>query len=170
MYYSARIPIDGGEVAYGKGIIKGMGLTFRQMLEKPDTIEYPEETRPIPVYARTNLVWFEERCTGCSSCAQACPDGCILVATSQDGEGRRNIDRYEIDFRICMYCGLCTEACPYEAIQPGGPLDDAVYNFDEMYRDKYKLTEIAQDFLKNNDGVYPNGMIAPDPDADFHRL
>ena len=29
----------------------------------------------------------------------------------------------EIDFRICMYCGLCTEACPYEAIQPGGPLD-----------------------------------------------
>jgi formate hydrogenlyase subunit 6/NADH:ubiquinone oxidoreductase subunit I len=69
-----------------------------------------------------------------------------------------------------MYCGLCTEACPYDAIQPGGPLDDAVYNFDEMYRDKYKLTEIAQDFLKNNDGVYPNGMMAPDPDADFHRL
>ena len=49
-------------------------------------------------------------------------------------------------------------------------IQDYFYNFDEMYRDKYKLTEIAQDFLKNNDGVYPNGMIAPDPDADFHRL
>ena len=29
-----------------------------------------------------------------------------------------------------MYCGLCTEACPYEAIQPGGTFRDAVYFFD----------------------------------------
>jgi NADH-quinone oxidoreductase subunit I len=132
-------------MAYGKGIAKGMGLTLRSMFRTPATIQYPEQTRDVPVYARTNLPWFEERCTGCSTCAQACPDGCILVATSQDAEGRRNIDRYEIDFRICMYCGLCTEACPYEAIQPGGPLDDAVYQFDEMYRDKHRLTEIAQE-------------------------
>jgi NADH-quinone oxidoreductase subunit I len=157
-------------MAYGTGIAKGMALTLRQMFRRPATIQFPEETRPIPVYARTNLLWFEERCTGCSTCAQACPDGCILVATSQDAEGRRNIDRYEIDFRICMYCGLCTEACPYEAIQPGGPLDDAVYQFDEMYRDKEKLTEIAREFLRRNNNTYPNGKKAPDPDADFHRL
>jgi NADH-quinone oxidoreductase subunit I len=87
-----------------------------------------------------------------------------------DAEGRRNIDRYEIDFRICMYCGLCTEACPYEAIQPGGPLDDAVTVFDEMYRDKHALTRMAETFLQTHENTYPNGMKAPDPDADFHRL
>ncbi len=157
-------------MAYGTGIARGMGLTLRQLFKPVDTVEYPEVSRPVPVYARTNLLWFEERCTGCSTCAQACPDGCILVATSQDAEGRRNIDRYEIDFRICMYCGLCTEACPYEAIQPGGPLDDAVTNFDEMYRDKHALTRMAQSFLERNENTYPNGMEATDPDADFHRL
>ena len=39
-----------------------------------------------------------------------------------------------------MYCGLCTEACPYEAIQAGGTFDDAVYFFDDMYHDKHALT------------------------------
>ena len=155
---------------YGLGLLKGMMVTFKRMIMPVATIEYPEVTRPISPRARTNLLWFDERCTGCSTCAQACPDGCILVATSQDAEGRRNIDRYEIDFRICMYCGLCTEACPYEAIQPGGPLDDAVYQFDEMYRDKHSLTRVAQKHLATHDNTYPNGMKAPAPDADFHRL
>jgi formate hydrogenlyase subunit 6/NADH:ubiquinone oxidoreductase subunit I len=69
-----------------------------------------------------------------------------------------------------MYCGLCTEACPYEAIQPGGPLDDAVTQFDEMYRDKHALTRMATKHLATHENTYPNGMKAPDPDADFHRL
>ena len=30
-----------------------------------------------------------------------------------------------------MYCGLCVEACPYEAIQAGGTFEDAVYEFDD---------------------------------------
>lgn len=51
-------------MAYGTGIAKGMGLTLRSLFRPVATIEFPEEVRPIPVYARTNLVWFEERCTG----------------------------------------------------------------------------------------------------------
>src|SRR5215216_6533169 len=133
-------------MAYGKGIAKGMGLTLRSMFKPVATIQYPEEVRPIPVYARTNLLWFEERCTGCSTCAQACPDGCILVQTSPRADGTLNIDRYEIDFRICMYCGLCTEACPYQAIQSGGRYDDAVYIFENMYRDRDRLTNEAQTY------------------------
>ena len=149
---------------FGTGIAKGMMLTLRTLFRKPFTIEYPEEIRPIPVNARTNLLWFEERCTGCSTCAQACPDGCILVATSPAEDGSLNIDRYEIDFRLCMYCGLCVEACPYEAIQAGGPLDDATYDFESLYRDKHKLTEMAQEHLHGHDFTYPNGKKAPQPD------
>ena len=157
-------------MAYGLGIAKGLLVTFRHLFRPPITVSYPEEERDVPVRARTNLLWFEERCTGCSTCAQACPDGCILVQTSPREDGTLRIDRYEIDFRICMYCGLCTEACPYEAIQPGGPLDDAVTDFDEMYRDKHALSRMARSFLDRNDNTYPNGMAAPAPDADFHRL
>ena len=149
---------------FGTGIAKGMMVTMRTLFRRPFTVEYPEEIRPIPVNARTNLLWFEERCTGCSTCAQACPDGCILVHTSPREDGSLNIERYEIDFRLCMYCGLCVEACPYEAIQAGGPLDDATYDFDEMYRDKHKLTEMAQEHLRGHDWTYPDGKKAPQPD------
>ncbi len=145
---------------YGLGVAKGLAVTLRQLFRKPFTVQYPEEIRPVPPRARTNLLWFEERCTGCSTCAQACPDGCILVQTSPNEDGTLNIQRYEIDFRICMYCGLCTEACPYEAIQAGGPLNDATYDFELLYRDKHALTKMAQEYLSTHDWVYPNGKKA----------
>ena len=150
---------------YGLGIAKGLATTAKHLFKKPVTIQFPEEQRPVPVRARTNLIWFDERCTGCSTCAQACPDGCILVETRPNPDGTLEKVRYEIDFRICMYCGLCTEACPYEAIQPGGRLDDAVYVFDNMYRDKHDLTVFARDYLEKHDWTYPNGQKAPFGDS-----
>lgn len=57
-----------------------------------------------------------------------------------------------------MYCGLCTEACPYQAIQAGGRYDDAVYVFEDMYRDRNALSREASEYLDRNDGVYPNGQ------------
>jgi NADH-quinone oxidoreductase subunit I len=148
---------------YGLGIAKGLLMTLRQLFRRPFTVQYPEEVRHMPPRARTNLLWFDERCTGCSTCAQACPDGCILVATSPREDGSLNKDRYEIDFRLCMFCGLCVEACPFEAIQSGGPFDDAVYVFDDMYRDKDTLTRMAQAYLESHDYTYPNGKKAPRP-------
>ena len=147
---------------YGVGILKGLAVTFKHIFKPPFTVQYPEEVRPIPRQARTNLVWFEERCTGCSICAQACPDGCILVATSPAEDGSLNIDRYEIDFRLCMYCGLCVEACPYEAIQAGGTWKDVTIDFDAMFRDKHALTEFAHEDLKEHGYTYPNGLRVPD--------
>jgi NADH-quinone oxidoreductase subunit I len=146
---------------YGLGIAKGLLVTIRHLIRPTFTVQYPEEVRSIPRRARTSLLWFEERCTGCSTCAQACPDGCILVATSPAQNGSLNKDRYEIDFRICMYCGLCTEACPYLAIQPGGPVEDAAYDFNHLYRDKHALTRLAHKHLKEHDFMYPHGERPP---------
>ncbi len=145
-------------MAYGMGVVKGMLLTLRHVFRPPITVNYPEYQRAVPARARTNLLWFEERCTGCSTCAQACPDGCILVQTAPRPDGTLEIERYEIDFRICMYCGLCTEACPYQAIQSGGRYNDAVYVFEDMYRDRPALTAEAQQYLKGTGGLYPNGQ------------
>ena len=66
-----------------------------------------------------------------------------------------------------MYCGLCVEACPYEAIQAGGAFEDAVYEFDDMYHDKHALTRLAHEHLRRNDYTYPNGMKAPKSVIDF---
>ena len=152
---------------YGTGLAKGLMVTLKHFFKQPVTVQFPEEVRDFPARSRTSLLWFDERCTGCSTCAQACPDGCILVATEPREDGSLNKVRYEIDFRICMYCGLCTEACPYEAIQPGGTFRDAVYWFDDMYHDKYELTRLAHEHLKKNEFTYPNGLKAPRSVIDF---
>ena len=154
---------------YGLGVLRGMAITLRRAFTAPITVQYPEEERIIPLRARTNLVWFEERCTGCSTCAQACPDGCILVETSPGEDRSFNVERYEIDFRLCMYCGLCVEACPYEAIQAGGPLDDAAVVFDHLHRNKETLTGLAQRYLQENGNVYPNGRKGPDRGSSTFR-
>jgi NADH-quinone oxidoreductase subunit I len=146
---------------YGIGVLKGMAVTFTRMFKPPATIEFPEVTRPMSPRARTNLLWFDERCTGCSTCAQACPDGCILVETAPRPDGALEKVRYEIDFRLCMYCGLCVEACPYQAIQAGGVFEDAVYEFDSMFKDKHALTKLAHEYLRRNDYMYPHGQKAP---------
>ena len=147
-----------GLVAYGLGVANGMLVTLKHDFRPAKTVNNPDQQRDVSVRARTNLLWFEERCTGCSTCAQACPDGCILVQTSPRPDGTLSIDRYEIDFRICMYCGLCTEACPYQAIQAGGRYNDAVYVFENMYRDRASLTRESQEYLRTHDGRYPNGQ------------
>ena len=149
---------------YGLGVAKGMMVTIKHLFKPTFTVQYPEEVRPIPARARTNLLWFEERCTGCSTCAQACPDGCILVETAPNPDGTLEKVRYEIDFRLCMYCGLCVEACPYQAIQSGGVFEDAVYEFDSMYKDKHALSQLAREYLGTHERNYPNGGKAPTHD------
>lgn len=147
-------------MAYGLGVAKGLFTVLRHVAREPITVQFPEEERDIPPRARTNLVWFVERCTGCSTCAQACPDGCILVETEPREDGSYLVHRYEIDFRLCMYCGLCAEACPYEAIQVGGSYTNVVQDPNELYKNKAGLIAEANTYLAKHDWIYPNGQRA----------
>ena len=59
-------------------------------------------------------------------CARECPDWCIYIDSHKetipaaDPGGRersRNVlDRFAIDFSLCMYCGICIEVCPFDAL------------------------------------------------------
>jgi NADH-quinone oxidoreductase subunit I len=57
-------------------------------------------------------------------CVRECPDWCIYIdshkETVQPATGRprvRNVlDRFAIDFSLCMYCGICVEVCPFDAL------------------------------------------------------
>ena len=59
-----------------------------------------------------------------------------------------------------MYCGLCAEACPYEAIQVGGSYTNVVTNPNDLYHDKENLIGLANEYLEKHDWVYPNGQRA----------
>jgi NADH-quinone oxidoreductase subunit I len=89
------------------------------------TRQYPHVKPDLPARTRGVIALIEENCTVCMLCARECPDWCIYidshkeqVAPKEGGRARtRNIlDRFAIDFALCMYCGICVEVCPFDAL------------------------------------------------------
>jgi NADH-quinone oxidoreductase subunit I len=109
----------------GIGLLKGLGVTFKTMTRPAATRQYPHVKPDLPARTRGVIALIEENCTVCMLCARECPDWCIYidshkeqVAPKEGGRARtRNIlDRFAIDFALCMYCGICVEVCPFDAL------------------------------------------------------
>lgn len=108
----------------GKSLLKGLGITFREMVfEEPITVSYPEERPEVPGWFRgipvlkTNLATGEYRCTSCEQCAQACPIDVITIDWHTDKETKKKVlDRFAIDMSRCMLCNYCVEACPFDSL------------------------------------------------------
>ena len=81
---------------------------------------------PVPARSRGVIGLLEESCTVCMLCARECPDWCIYIdshkevvpATPTGGRAKVThvLDRFAIDFSLCMYCGICIEVCPFDAL------------------------------------------------------
>ena len=135
---------------YGIGIIKGLGVTLRNLVRPPFTIQYPE--KKIPQHSRfrgQEFSWYEQRSTGCASCAKYCPLGIIRIVTDPDGGneqdgGSYKVEVFDIDQARCMYCGLCVEACPYDALHMGTGFEAAKLTRQELVIDINTLKERAK--------------------------
>ena len=67
-----------------------------------------------------------EACTVCMLCARECPDWCIYIEGHKEEQPpsspggrvrvRAELDRFDIDYALCMYCGICVEVCPFDAL------------------------------------------------------
>ncbi|MQF69654.1 NADH-quinone oxidoreductase subunit I [SAR202 cluster bacterium AD-804-J14_MRT_500m] len=132
---------------YGLGLLKGLMVTMKNFIRPPFTIQYPEErAHQHPRFRGEEFAWYEERCTGCASCAKYCPLGIIKIVTKPSGtavlEGEKyDLEVFDIDIGRCMFCGLCVEACPYDALFMGSGFErgrdqrkDLVITVDELRR------------------------------------
>ena len=136
--------------------LRGLKTTFGRMLEKPVTIEYPEQKTPVyPRFrGRHKLHRFDnsdpthpnlEKCVGCSLCAAACPADCIRVVAAENtpehrvSPGERYAAVYEINLSRCIFCGYCEVACPFDAITMGHDYEMSDYTRSDLIFTKEML-------------------------------
>ncbi len=102
-------------------LLRGLGVTLRNLLVKKVTVRFPEERTPKSprfrgLHALRRYPNGEERCIACKLCEAVCPALAITIDSNTGPEGLRRTTRYDIDLFKCIYCGFCEEACPVDAI------------------------------------------------------
>ena len=113
--------------AYLPSILQGLWVTVRHVFRKKDTLQYPEHRRVfgeryrgVPALVKDQD--GREKCVACYMCQFVCPPLAITIEAEEYPVDHplHAIEKvpsvFEINMLRCIYCGLCEEACPEEAI------------------------------------------------------
>lgn len=100
----------------------GMGVTFKEFFKPTVTVSYPYETLTMcdKYRGHVELIESEEgkpNCVVCGLCERACPSDCITLAGEKpEGEKKKVLTKYVLDFTRCSLCGSCVESCNFNAL------------------------------------------------------
>ncbi len=134
----------------GSGLARGLAVTLRTMGRRGYSAQYPDVKPGLPPRSRGVIGLLEENCTVCMLCARECPDWCVYIDShketvpGRDGarDRTRNVlDRFAIDFALCMYCGICVEVCPFDALFWSPEFEYASYDIADLTHERDRLRE-----------------------------
>jgi NADH-quinone oxidoreductase subunit I len=135
----------------GVGLLKGLGVTIKHLFKAPSTQRYPHVRPDLPPRTRGVIALMDENCTVCMLCSRECPDWCIYIDSHKESvppakEGgrartRNVLDRFAIDFALCMYCGICVEVCPFDALFWSPEFEYAEFDMGGLLHEKERLRE-----------------------------
>ncbi len=117
---------------YGKGLLKGLGITFKHAFEKDLTVQYPEEMPVLHDRYRGCLAFDEPKCIACGLCTKACPNNVLHLETDKDAAGKKRWLTYTIDLQYCLFCNLCAEICPTNTLYFTHDFELTKYNRDDI--------------------------------------
>ncbi len=126
-------------------LLKGLAVTFKYMLQRKVTLQYPTEKPTLSDRFRGMLTFHIDECIACDMCVRACPSSCISLESARNEAGKKVIQNYTIDFGKCNWCRLCEEACP---TNPKSVHHTNEYEMMFTSRDDFKIT-----WLKDAKGV-----------------
>ena len=122
----------------------GMRITGRYLLQKPITVQYPDERLPIPNRYRGIHYLEQEKCIDCLACARACPIDCIEMDAVRHGKELEWIT-FTLDYQKCMFCELCVYPCPKDCIHMGTEFAFVSYDRSEFVHDLLSYRGMARD-------------------------
>jgi NADH-quinone oxidoreductase subunit I len=119
-----------------RDLIDGLRVTFgSQHPKKLVTEQYPAERPKIAERFRgaprlnINPENGETLCIACDLCALACPETLIVVGWERNPETKRkDLFEFTYDTSRCMFCGLCEDACPVDALELTQDFELAAYS------------------------------------------
>jgi NADH-quinone oxidoreductase subunit I len=111
-----------------KSLLVGLSVTGPEFMKSATggtiTEQYPHEVPVMTANFRGHIELVKNEKTGlpncivCGMCQRACPSGCIsLKGEKKEGEKKKSLIKYELDFTKCSLCGSCIESCNFKAIQ-----------------------------------------------------
>ena len=148
-----------------KSLLVGMRITANEARQPTLTVQYPHETLPMPPRFRGHIKLVldpatgKPLCTACTICERACPSGCIdLDGLKREGDKRKSVSKYMLDFTTCSLCGSCVEACPSGAIE-----FSKEYNVVSRNRDAFAKMDLYQKVLAEGEQWTKTHPTPPPP-------
>jgi len=153
--------------------IKGLKVTFKNLIKKTITTKYPYEKLTPPKRFRgahahrvkdgneppsfsvlekfMDINTGESRCVACYMCQQACPVPSLFkIEAVQLPNGKKKVVRFDMNLLNCLFCGLCVDACPVDCI---------------IMTDIYELA----DYQRKNCVIHKDDMSERGRDYDLRR-
>ena len=135
------------------GLVKGLGVTFKTMLAGAVTVQYPHvKGGATPARPRRDRAEGGEL-HGLHALRPPVPR-LVHLHRGPQGEGgpsarggkpRTNaLDRFDIDYALCMYCGICVEVCPFDALFWTPEYEYSEPRIADLLHDKERLGEWMQ--------------------------
>ena len=133
-------------------LLVGMRITLQQFFKPEVTVHYPHEALKMTKRYRGHIILVRDPATGkslcvaCKSCEKACPSDCIVVdGLKREGDKKKSVNEFMLDFTKCSLCGSCVEVCPVDALAFSRDYNLASTSKEEFYQiDLYKRVTEAK--------------------------
>jgi len=129
-----------------KSLLTGMKVTGHYVTHPSEIItqQYPENKDTLKMFERFRgeVVLIhdennEHKCTGCSACELACPNGSIEIISTkaidpETEKPKKIIDTFVYHLQMCTFCNLCILSCPTDAIKMAQTYEHSVFDRAEL--------------------------------------